>query len=43
LLYVRVPTSNEQYQLVTVVGWAMPASEVVDLTSDALAPMSGGS
>jgi hypothetical protein len=36
LLYVRVPVSNAQFQLVTVVGWAMPTSEVVDLASSAL-------
>jgi hypothetical protein len=28
--------SNAQFQLVTVVGWAMPTSEVVDLASSAL-------
>jgi hypothetical protein len=36
LLYVRVPASNGQFQLVTVIGWAMPTTEVVALTSSAL-------
>jgi hypothetical protein len=37
LLYVRVAASGGQFQLVTVVGWEIPASEVVSLTSQAIA------
>jgi hypothetical protein len=36
LLYVRVPVGNGQFKLATVLGWSMPANEVVDLASSAL-------
>jgi hypothetical protein len=40
VIYVRIPTSNGKYQLVTVTGWSMPAAELVSLTTEALAPKS---
>jgi hypothetical protein len=38
LLYVRVAEPSGQYRLVTVVGWAVPRSELLTLTAQALSP-----
>jgi hypothetical protein len=40
VVYVRVPASNGKYQLVTVVGWSMPAKQLVSIATEALAPRS---
>jgi hypothetical protein len=37
LIYVREPADNGEFKLVTIVGWQVPASELVDLTTSALA------
>jgi hypothetical protein len=37
LIYVREPADNGEFKLVTVVGWELQASELVDLTTSALA------
>jgi uncharacterized membrane protein YgcG len=38
VIYVRVPATNGRYQLVTVIGWSMPASQLVNITAEALTP-----
>jgi hypothetical protein len=40
VIYVRVPAGDGKYQLVTVIGWSMPAKQLVSIATEALAPRS---